>query len=86
MAMDSLLTTDSQFPSFCHLGHDPYTGYMHYQCPYCHVLLLVDPMKMLGTQCVQGMPHHDKAAFDGNDKGQYGQVGSSWPGKHTGMG
>ena len=33
---------------FRHLGHNPFSGHMHYQCPACEIVLLVDPMVILG--------------------------------------
>ncbi len=33
---------------FRYLGHNPFSGHMHYQCPACKVVLLVDPMIILG--------------------------------------
>ena len=42
---------------FRHLGHDPFTGDLHYQCPACGIVLLVDPMLALGEKPVKGMPH-----------------------------
>ena len=32
---------------FRHLGHNPFSGQMHYQCPACKGVLLVDPMTIL---------------------------------------
>ncbi len=32
---------------FRHLGHNPFSGHMHYQCPFCKVVLLVDPTVIL---------------------------------------
>lgn len=46
---------DSDLPLFCHLGHDVYTGDMHYQCASCGVLLRVDPMQMLSGRHVPGI-------------------------------
>jgi len=76
-ALDSSPRMDYEFPSFCHLGHDHYTGFMYYQCPYCGVLLSVDPMKMLEPQYVRGIPHKDKIAIYGNDKDKYYSFRSS---------
>lgn len=41
---------------FRHLGHNPYSGHMHYQCPSCEVVLLVDPMDVLGKGVISGLP------------------------------
>lgn len=32
---------------FRHLGHNPWSGNLHYQCPSCRIVLLVDPMDVL---------------------------------------
>lgn len=32
---------------FRHLGHNPFSGHLHYQCPACEIVLLVDPMTIL---------------------------------------
>ncbi|MBI4632578.1 MAG: hypothetical protein HY742_01615 [Deltaproteobacteria bacterium] len=53
---------------FRHLGHNPFSGHMHYQCPACEIVLLVDPMAILaddgtiilhsrGKQKTAGMRH-----------------------------
>ncbi len=33
---------------FRHLGHNPFSGHMHYQCPACDIVLLIDPLSILG--------------------------------------
>ena len=32
---------------FRHRGHNPFSGYMHYQCPACDSILLADAMDVL---------------------------------------
>ena len=32
---------------FRHIGHNPYSGDLHYQCPACEIVLLIDPMTVL---------------------------------------
>jgi hypothetical protein len=32
---------------FKHLGHNPWSGDLHYQCPGCRIVLLVKPMDVL---------------------------------------
>ncbi len=32
---------------FRHLGHNPFSGHMHFRCPACKIVLLVDPMAVL---------------------------------------
>jgi len=41
---------------FQHLGHNPYSGDLHYQCPACGIVLLVDPMEVLGEKSLKGFP------------------------------
>ncbi len=41
--------------TFKHLGHNPFSGHLHYQCPACEVVLLVDPMDVLGEGTVSGL-------------------------------
>src|SRR3990172_10431227 len=37
---------------FRHCGHNPFSGHMHYQCPACEIILLVDPMSVLGRDTI----------------------------------
>lgn len=41
---------------FLSLGHNPFSGDLHYQCPACDIVLLVDPMLALGEKPVRGVP------------------------------
>lgn len=41
---------------FKHLGHTPYSGDLHYQCPACKILLHVDPIAALGIISLKGYP------------------------------
>jgi len=41
---------------FQHLGHNPYSGDLHYRCPACEIVLLVDPMAVLGEKSLKGSP------------------------------
>jgi len=41
---------------FRHLGHNPYSGDLHYQCPVCRIVLLVDPIAALGEMPLNGFP------------------------------
>lgn len=34
-------------PIFRHLGHNPFSGHLHYQCPVCEIVLLVDPLTVI---------------------------------------
>ena len=33
---------------FKQIGHNPFSGHMHYQCPACEIVHLVDPMEIPG--------------------------------------
>lgn len=35
---------------FKHVGHNPYSCHLHYECPECHIVLLVDPIEPLGRE------------------------------------
>jgi hypothetical protein len=37
---------------FKHEGHNPFSGYLHYQCPECQTIILIDPMDVLGESFV----------------------------------
>ncbi len=37
---------------FRYLGHDPSSGHVHYQCPACNIVLLVDPLDILGDSFI----------------------------------
>jgi hypothetical protein len=41
---------------FKHLGHNPYSGALHYRCPACNIVLFVDPMAVLGEISLKGFP------------------------------
>ncbi len=41
---------------FIHLGHNPFSGDLHYRCPKCEIVLLVDPMAALGEESLKGFP------------------------------
>jgi len=41
---------------FKHLGHNPYSGDLHYRCPACQIVLLVNPMAALGENFLEGFP------------------------------
>ncbi len=34
---------------FRHVGHNPYSGHLHYQCYACEIIILVDPLAMLNS-------------------------------------
>jgi hypothetical protein len=42
---------------FRYLGHNPFSADMHYQCPACGIVLLVDPMLALGEKPIEGRPY-----------------------------
>jgi len=35
--------------SFKHMGNNPFSGNLHYQCSRCETIILVDPMDVLGA-------------------------------------
>lgn len=44
------LNRDAPLPNvFKHMGHNPYSGDLHYQCPACGMVLLVDPVAILDS-------------------------------------
>ncbi|MEW6332925.1 MAG: hypothetical protein AB1558_01500 [Thermodesulfobacteriota bacterium] len=49
---------DSMAPygSFKQVGHNPYSGDLHYQCPACEIVLLVDPIAVLTEKAFGGLP------------------------------
>lgn len=48
---------------FRHVGHNPYSGHLHYQCPNCKMVLLVPPMDILEEKSLIGTPKHPESAF-----------------------
>ena len=48
---------------FKHLGHNPYSGDLHYQCPACKIVLLVDPISALGKISLKGFPGRNADLF-----------------------
>jgi hypothetical protein len=48
---------------FKRLGNNPFSGHMHYQCPACGIVLLVNPLDVLGDVAVKGVP---EASFSQN--------------------
>lgn len=41
---------------FRHLGHNPFSGHMHYQCPACEMVLLVNPIDILMRGPMSSLP------------------------------
>jgi len=41
---------DPQAEVFKHLGHNPFSGHMHFRCPACGIVLLVNPIDVLGEK------------------------------------
>lgn len=37
---------------FKYLGHNPLSGHMHFQCPFCGIVSLISPMAVLGDALV----------------------------------
>ena len=48
---------------FKHVGHNPYSCDLHYQCPACKIVLLVDPIAALGKIPLEGFPAGHKDLF-----------------------
>ncbi len=42
---------------FPYKGHNPFSSNMHYQCPVCEMMLLVDPMTILNDDIISSLPH-----------------------------
>jgi DNA-directed RNA polymerase subunit RPC12/RpoP len=40
---------------FKYLGNNPFSGHMHYQCPACGIVLLVNPLDVLGDEAFSGV-------------------------------
>jgi hypothetical protein len=41
---------------FKHLGHNPWSGHLHYQCPSCSIVQLVHPTDILDGKVLNGFP------------------------------
>ena len=41
---------------FRYLGHNPLSGDMHFSCPACDLVLLVDPLAVLGDDAISAAP------------------------------
>ncbi|MCG6535538.1 MAG: hypothetical protein L7F78_12805 [Syntrophales bacterium LBB04] len=48
MEISGLPPGDHPDKTFKYLGHNPLSGHMHYQCPDCAIVMLVDPLLILG--------------------------------------
>ena len=47
---------DREVSIFKHLGHNPFSGHLHYQCPSCSIVQLVLPMDILEGKVLNGFP------------------------------
>jgi hypothetical protein len=45
---------------FRRLSHNPLTGHIHYQCPACDVILLIDPMDILADDFMMYIRHEPR--------------------------
>jgi hypothetical protein len=45
---------DREVSVFKHLGHNPFSGHLHYQCPSCLIIQLVLPMDILEGRVLNG--------------------------------
>lgn len=53
-------------PLFRFLGHNPFSGHMHYRCPACGIVLLVEPTSMLAFRgTLKGNPDRAAGPVDG---------------------
>ena len=41
---------------FRHLEHNPFSGDMRYRCPACDLVLLVNPLDVIGNESLRGVP------------------------------
>jgi len=52
---------------FRFLGHNPFSGHMHFRCPACSIVLLVEPMAMLSVGgLLKGSP--DRSRWDADER------------------
>jgi len=42
---------------FQYMGHNPFSGHMHFQCPSCQIVSLVSPLSILGSGVVTADIH-----------------------------
>jgi len=42
---------------FQYLGHNPFSGHMHFQCPVCEIVSLVSPLSILGSGMITADTH-----------------------------
>ena len=54
---------------FRHLGRNPHSGDMHYQCPSCKIALLMNPMAVLGEVTIYGNSRHPLSNLTGRGHG-----------------
>lgn len=54
---------------FRHIGHNPFSGDLHYQCPACGIVLLVDPALALGEKPIKARPRQFAADKPAREKG-----------------
>jgi hypothetical protein len=47
---------DHPMTTFKYLGHNPFSGHLHYQCPGCSMILFVPPMDVLEGKSLTGVP------------------------------
>lgn len=67
-AGNTLCQNQSESPVFRYHGHDPFEGIMRYSCTNCKAMLLVDPMDMLSSSCVRGVPQSPPEMTDQDPK------------------
>ncbi len=47
---------DREVSIFKYLGHNPFSGHLHYQCPSCSIVQLIPPMDILEGKVLNGFP------------------------------
>ncbi len=55
--VQGLISNEEPSRIFRHRGHNPFSGHMHYQCPACEIVLLVDPLTVLGQDGISVLCH-----------------------------
>ena len=48
---------------FRHRGHNPFSGHMHYQCPDCGMVMLVDPMHVPASEMLFAIQRQSSAHY-----------------------
>jgi hypothetical protein len=46
------IDNDEKDDIFKYMGHNPLSGHMHFQCPRCKIVSLINPMSVLGNDVI----------------------------------